>query len=301
MHQLEAVAALGFRAVAPDLRGFGRSAAPDGHAHYETENVTCDMVELLDHFGRQKAVWVGHDWGAPIAWSLAAHYPDRCAAVAALCVPYLPRGFVPANLISLVDRNLYPESEYPAGQWDYQLYLEECFEKSWRTLEADPRATMKALMRGADPSAAGVPFRSASLRRVGGWFGGTSQAPDLERDGRVLSEEALCAYTAAFTATGFAKPCSWYMNAAANERYARKAPGGGKLTIPVLFLHAKYDWICRTVSGELADPMRTSCTALSEATIEAGHWLQQEKPEAVNLHLVAWLAQRAVYERPKGK
>ena len=85
-HQLPCFASLGFRAIALDLRGYGRSSVYDTHADYALEHIVQDMLELLDALGQDKAVWVGHDWGSPVVWSLASHHPDRCHAVANLCV-----------------------------------------------------------------------------------------------------------------------------------------------------------------------------------------------------------------------
>ncbi|HYR73008.1 MAG TPA: alpha/beta hydrolase, partial [Candidatus Acidoferrum sp.] len=94
-HQLPCFADLGFRAVAPDMRGYGRSSVYPRHENYALEHTVRDMIELLDALGREKAVWVGHDWGSPVVWSLASHHPERCWGVANLCVPYLAAGFAP--------------------------------------------------------------------------------------------------------------------------------------------------------------------------------------------------------------
>ena len=80
------LAALGFRAIAPDMRGYGRSFVYPHHGDYAQEHIVRDMIEVVDSLGREKAVWVGHDWGSPVMWSLASHHPDRCHAVANLCV-----------------------------------------------------------------------------------------------------------------------------------------------------------------------------------------------------------------------
>jgi pimeloyl-ACP methyl ester carboxylesterase len=77
-HQLPCFASLGFRAVAPDLRGYGRSSVYRDHASYALEHIVQDMLEMLDALGKDKAVWIGHDWGSPIVWSLASHHPERC-------------------------------------------------------------------------------------------------------------------------------------------------------------------------------------------------------------------------------
>ena len=122
-HQLPCFAGLGFRAVAPDMRGYGRSSVYSRHEDYALEHTVEDMVELLDALGREKALWVGHDWGSPVVWSLASHRPERCFGVANLCVPYFAKGFAPDILVPLVDRSVYPFPQYPAGQWEYQLFL----------------------------------------------------------------------------------------------------------------------------------------------------------------------------------
>ena len=114
-HQLPALAALGFRTLAPDMRGYGRSSVYPHHHDYAQDKIVGDMIGLLDALGADKAVWVGHDWGSPVVWNLASHHPDRCHAVANLCVPYytLERGL--DHTLSLADRQLYPEAEFPAA------------------------------------------------------------------------------------------------------------------------------------------------------------------------------------------
>ncbi|HEV2738358.1 MAG TPA: alpha/beta hydrolase, partial [Candidatus Elarobacter sp.] len=122
--QLEHFGARGYRCVAPDMRGYGRSSAPPAREDYALELIVQDMVELLHGLGAERAIWIGHDWGSPVVWSLAGHHPELCRAVVSLCVPYFANGFAPATLVPLVDRNVYPQAKYPAGQWDYQLFYE---------------------------------------------------------------------------------------------------------------------------------------------------------------------------------
>ncbi|HET9926411.1 MAG TPA: alpha/beta hydrolase, partial [Methylomirabilota bacterium] len=174
-HQLPCFAGLGFRAVAPDMRGYGRSSVYARHEDYALEHIVKDMLELLDALGREKAVWVGHDWGSPVVWSLASHHPDRCFGVANLCVPYFAKGFAPRTLVPYVDRAVYPEAQYPVGQWDYQLFYEESFGKASAAFEADVRNTVKALFRKGNPGGKGKPSRTAQVRRDGGWFGGAGR------------------------------------------------------------------------------------------------------------------------------
>ena len=289
-NQLGCFASLGFRAVAPDLRGYGRSSVHPAHGDYAVEHVVHDMLELLDALGHDRAVWVGHDWGSPVVWSLASHHPDRCHAVANLCVPYLPGGFTPESFVPLVDRAVYPEAECPVGQWDYQLFYEESFDRARATFEANVRNTVKALFRKGNPGAQGKPSRTATVRKAGGWFGGAPAAPDLPIDADVLGEEALSQYVAALERNGFFGPDSYYMNHAANGAYAKQARNGGVLDLPVLFLHGRYDYTCETVASRLADPMRRHCRNLTEVIVPSGHWMAQERPLEVNAAIARWLA-----------
>ena len=98
------------------------------------------------------------------------------------------------------------------------------------------------------------------------------------------------AYVAALTRNGFFGPDSWYMNHKANGAYAKRAPKGGKLAMPVLFLHGLYDTTCETVHSRLAEPMRADCRDLTEVVVKSGHWMAQEKPVDVNAALAKWLA-----------
>jgi pimeloyl-ACP methyl ester carboxylesterase len=288
-HQLPVFGGLGFRCIAPDMRGYGRSSTYGRHEDFAQELIVDDMLELLSSLGRDRAVWIGHDWGSPVVWNIAAHHPDKTVGVASLCVPYLAAGFTLENIVPLVDRRLYPEAEYPAGQWDYQCFYEESFDKARTGFEANIRNVVKALFRKGDPTMVGKPARLAAVRKAGGWFGGGA-CPDVPRDPDVITEAELDAYTAALTRHGFFGPDSWYMNHQANGAYARRSKNGGKLSMPVLFLHGAYDTTCETMTSRLAEPMRRDCAELTEVVVKSGHWMAQEQPVAVNAALAKWLA-----------
>src|SRR5262249_45130072 len=138
----------------------------------------------------------------------------------------------------------------------------------------------------------GKPARTAQVRRDGGWFGGSGRAPSLPRDNDVVSEQDLAAYVAALERNGFFGPDSWYMNHTPNAHYAKLAKGGGRLALPVLFLHARHAYPCLPVDAPLPEPMRACCDDLTEAIIDSGHWMAQEKPAAVNSAIARWLASR---------
>ena len=199
--QLPVFAGLGFRSIAPDMRGYGRSSVPPRREDYALELIVGDMIELLDSIEAPKAIWVGHDWGAPVVWSIAQHHPERCHGVANLCVPYIPEGFAVRTILPLADRNLYPEDKFPFAQWDYQIFYEENFERASSGFEADVRSTVRALFRAGDPAGRGKPNRLAFVRARGGWFGAENKAPAVPRDERVIGEEDEDRYVAALSAT----------------------------------------------------------------------------------------------------
>jgi pimeloyl-ACP methyl ester carboxylesterase len=299
-NQLPAVVALGFRAIAPDMRGYGRSSVYRQHSDYAQEHIVRDMLELLEAVGEEKAVWVGHDWGSPVVWNIASHHPDRCHAVASLCVPYytLERGL--EHTLALVDRELYPESEFPAGQWDYMRYYEENFSEAIAPMDANVYQFVKLLFRKGDPTREGKRAFTATARRNHSFLG-INPIPDLPRDNDVVSEEDLSVYVSALTRNGFFGPNSWYMNHEVNAGHAMTAQNGGYLDMPVLFLNARYDNVCECTHSRLPQPMRTYCRNLTEETIHSGHWLAQEKPAEVNSALVKWLATKVPEVWPKEK
>jgi pimeloyl-ACP methyl ester carboxylesterase len=176
-HQLAAFAALGFRCVAPDMRGYGRSSTYARYQDFALEQIVQDMIELLAALNRDKTVWIGHDWGSPVVWNMAAHHPEKTVGVANLCVPYI-KGFTLEERLQLIDRKIYPEAEFPVGQWDYQYFYTENFEKANKDFEKDVRGVVKALFRKGNPDRVGKPAPTASVRRNGGWFGG-GPVPDL--------------------------------------------------------------------------------------------------------------------------
>jgi pimeloyl-ACP methyl ester carboxylesterase len=298
-HQLPALASLGFRAIAPDMRGYGRSSVYSRHEDYAQEHIVRDMIELLDSLGIERAVWVGHDWGSPVAWNLASHHPERTEAVANLCVPYytIDRGL--EHTLALVDRALYPADEFPYGQWDYMRYYEESFAEAIAPMDANVERFVRILFRKGNPEGEGQRALTATARRGHGMLG--AELPDLPRDADVVTAEDLSVYVSALQRHGFFGPSSWYMNHPANAAYGRTSKDDGYLSMPALFLNARYDYVCECTHSRLPEPMRIYCRDLSEVTIRSGHWLAQEKPLEVNAALVNWLATKVpwVWPRPR--
>ncbi|WVZ91499.1 hypothetical protein U9M48_037662 [Paspalum notatum var. saurae] len=117
---MAALAARGFRALAPDLRGYGDSSAPADPAAYTIFHIVGDVVALLDHLRLTKVFVVGHDWGAQVAWHLCLFRPDRVRAVVALGVPYFGRNPVSMTEVfaALGDGFYITQFQFIAGDKD---------------------------------------------------------------------------------------------------------------------------------------------------------------------------------------
>jgi pimeloyl-ACP methyl ester carboxylesterase len=287
--QMVYFAALGWRCIAPDMRGYGGSSAPTATSAYAMRELVADMVELHDALGAAPAVWVGHDWGSPVIASLAAQHPQRCRGAALISVPYFPRGFALANLVPLVDRALYPADRYPDGQWDYFRFYQTHFDQAATDYEADIPATLASIFKAGTPAGIGKPSPTASVTRNGGRYGAAHNAPPTVLDPTMLAQADFDAWIAAFCKTGFRPADAWYLNDADNIAYAEGAPDGGRLRQPVLFLNGAWDGICDITGGRLGEPMRQACTDLTVVDLQGGHWLPLERKAEVNAVIDRWL------------
>jgi len=134
-HQLKALAEAGYRAVAPDMRGYGQTGQPHEIDQYTLFQLVGDMVGVLDALSAPQAVVVGHDWGAPVAWHCALLRPDRFHAVAGLSVPFFPRGSKrPTSVMPQTESSLF-----------YQLYF-QAPGVAEAELERSPRETIRRLL-----------------------------------------------------------------------------------------------------------------------------------------------------------
>ena len=296
-HQLSYLGGLGYRAIAPDMRGYGGSSLYTEHEAYVQREIVQDMVELIDSIGREQAVWIGHDWGSPVAWNVALHHPERVAAVASLCVPYGFSGH-PRDLEYAINRELYPTDEYPAGQWDYQLFYYENFAAAQKEMEQDPERIVKLLFRKGDPNGQGQIAGTAVTRKNGGWFTALGGVPDSLPDYDVVTDQDIATYTKHLIENGFFGPNSWYVNGDANQGYLDEKTDR-RLLMPALFVHATYDYVCDTTTTGFAEPMRELCENLTERRLDCGHWMAQEKPTELNAILSEWLTGTAAYPAAK--
>ena len=275
--QMEAFAADGWHCVAPDLRGYGGSSTPAANDAYTIEEIVTDMAELHDHLGGKPAIWVGHDWGCVVVGELVAHQPKRSRGVVLTSLAYQPDGHGLRTVVPLVDRTIYPVDQYPDGQWDYYRYYTTHFEAAVADLDADLAASLASIFRPGNPAGIDKVSPNAMITRNGGRFGAAHRAPQTEPDPALWPPADFDVLVQTFKAHGFRPSCAWYMNDDANIAYARKAPSGGRLSQPVLFVNGNFDQICSIIGNRQGDPMRAACPDLTVTSMPAGHWLPLER------------------------
>lgn len=287
--QIEAFATDGWRCIAPDMRGYGDSSIPLASSAYTQEQVVADMAALHDHLGGRPAIWIGHDWGSVTVGSLVSHEPARSRGAVFISVPYFPAGHALQTLIPLINRTIYPRDPYPDGQWDYYRYYNTHFASAVGDLDADKAASLALIYRSGDPDNIGLPASNATVTRKGGRFGAEHRAPSISPDRKLLPPADFDALVRSFEAHGFRGPCSWYLNDDANLAYAGRAPNGGRLSLPVLFVNGDYDQMNTILGNHMGDPMHDSCADLTVAHLPGAHWLPVECKAELVVAIRGWL------------
>ncbi len=252
-HQLPALAGAGFRALAPDLRGYGESSIPENVEDYDVLSVTADLIALLDEIGHEQAVFVGHDWGA-VVWQLALAHPQRVRAVVGMSVPFVPRA--PAPPLELM-RQAWGEDFYIV--WFQQPGMAD------RELARDVRRTLTATVA---------------------WGPGWAQGDDRARRPAWMSQEDLETYAETYERTGFTGGLNYYRNIDRNWRLTASLDGN-RVEQPSLFITGSRDPVQAFMPTQA---MEGWVTDLRVVVVEgAGHWVQQERPGDVNGALLSFL------------
>lgn len=278
-HQIDALAAAGYRVVAPDQRGYGGSDRPEAVGAYTLLHLVGDMVGLLDALGGESATIVGHDWGSMVAWNAALLRPDRFPAVVGMSVPYAPR--TPVSPLEIM-KAMWKDRFF------YMLYFQEPG-KAEAELEADVARTMRMTLYSASGSV-GEDFEPAMDLPVDSGFLDMMVDPAELPDW--LGAADLAVYTEAFETTGFRGGLNWYRNWDRNWELMG-AWNAAKVTVPALFVAGKRDVVvANAMAGPLLDMQATMVPDLRDMVMidGAGHWVQQEAPDAVNTALVEFLS-----------
>lgn len=277
-HQSAGLADAGFRAIALDMPGYGGTTRPENIADYTNHVVAQRMIALLDALGIDRAVFVGHDFGAPAAWTTALRYPDRVAGLVSLAVPYAPDRF-PAR----------PSTMYASMAKRHFLHIHYFQEPgvAERELDANPREFLHRLFFALSGA-----YRYLDIWKNpsggNGYLDVLPQAPPLPWPW--LTEEDFDLYVKIFTATGFTGGLNWYRAYDANWERGDDLDGA-HITVPTLFIAGAQDPVI-TMSGPKAlVRMKEVMPDLRGIHLfeGAGHFVQQERAEQVNGLLVGFL------------
>ncbi len=276
-HQMLALAAAGYRCVAPDMRGYGGTDAPADIESFTILDLVGDMVALVKELGATQAVVVGHDWGAPVAWHCALLRPDLFRAVVGMSVPWTPRGGI--DLLSALRKQ---------GITRFYMQYFQTPGVAEAEFEADVRNSLRRIYFTAsgDMSQTGKGF--SVLPEAGGFFANTVDPDKLPA---WLSEADLDWYTGEFSRAGFRGGLNWYRNLTRNWRLM--APWHGRLiTQPSMFIAGSRDGVLRFPASmqQIEAFPRTLSGIRGCHIIEGpGHWVQQENPQEVNRLLLGFL------------
>lgn len=272
-YQIPALATAGFRAIAPDQRGFGNTSIPENVADYNIRQLCSDLIALLDELGLEKAVFCGHDWGGYVVWMLPLLYPDRVAGIISLNSPFTPRSRTePLDLL----RKKWGDKFYVV-QFQQQGLAEELFAK-----KAEPMFRMMYRKQNYSSRPSSMPEGQGldlleAVRLA-------TEARDKET---IIPEDELAYYIETFSRTGFTGGINWYRNITRNWKITADIPQ--KIMLPALMISAANDSV---LPPSMTDGMEQWVSNVEKHVIDnCGHWTQQEQPEEVNRLILSWLKQ----------
>ena len=278
--QIDALAAAGYRAVAPDMRGYGEAMKPQRTEDHTILHLVGDMVDLVRALGERSCVVVGHDWGASVAWHCVLMRPDMFTAVAGLSVPFQPRrakGPPVAAMRAMADR---------AGTGD--LYITRFQDADAHApFDADPGTALRKMFWAYDGATPADQRHTGFLKSGQSLTDGISDAATLPP---WMSAAHFAEYVEAFRAGGFKGPLDWYRCLDLNWSLTAWLQDR-TIEVPSLFMIGENDPV-RHYAGRHEKAQADWLTDLRGVIEipEAGHWLQQERPEAVSLALLEFLS-----------
>ena len=273
-HQLPALAHAGFRAIAPDQRGYGRTTVPPQVADYRMSELIADVHGLLDALELDTATFVGHDWGALLLWQMAMLAPARIEKLVILNIPHFPRP--PIDPIAIF-RERFGDDFYIVNFQDS--------DEADRVFAADPGHFIDRMMRRnviTREQYENLPpeYQVINLLR-------TTRAEAVSGD-PLLTDAERDYYAAAFAASGFTGPINWYRNWTHNWEQLEGVDQ--QIDIPTLFIGAADDVV---IGLQHIDGMKPLVNDLTVHVLEdCGHWTQQERPDDVNRLMLDWLMER---------
>lgn len=260
-HQMPALAEAGYHVIVPNQRGFGNSSCPTNVTDYDIEHLTGDLVSLLDHYGYENAIFVGHDWGANIVWGLSLLHPTRVDKIINLALPYQERGDTPwieMMEMFLGEDNYFVHFNRQPGVADAILdantsrFLRNLFRKNLPPVPPEPGMMMINLAQAETPL--GEP---------------------------VMDESEMAVFVSAFETSGFAGGINWYRNL--DRNWHLLAEVDPIIEQPTLMIYGDKDMIPKS------ENLTKFVPNVDAVSLDTGHWIQQEKPQDTNKVILEWL------------
>ncbi len=264
-YQVPALAAAGYHVIVPNQRGYGKSSCPTEVTAYDIEHLCGDLVALLDHYDYKDAVFMGHDWGANVVWRLAMLHPTRVSKIVNLALPYQPR----------TEKPWIEFMEEVFGGDHYFVHFNRQPGVADAVLDANAAQFLRNLFRKKVPLAPPPPgMMMINLAKA-----------DVPMGEPVMSEAELDVFVSAFETTGFTGSINWYRNL--DRNWQLLADVNPVVQQRALMIYGDQDMIPK--SENLAEFVPN----VEVASLDCGHWIQQEKPEETNALVVSWLKQQA--------
>lgn len=277
-HQITYFSNAGYRVVAPDMRGYGKTDSPENPEDFDIVTLAADMVGILDAYGEETAIMVGHDWGSIVAWQTVLLHPDRFSALIAMSVPY---GGRPAVSPMVSWRENYGDNFF------YILYHNEAGGVAEAEYDSDPVGLLSSLYLspGAPRQAPLITDKKSS---AGGWIGRLGLPMGLPD---WLKQEDLDYVVSQFEESGFRGGMNYYRNFHRNWEITEHLQDA-KVEVPTLFIAGTDDSvIAHATEGQLNGAMSKIATDFRGVVLipGIGHWLQQEAPDETNKAMMDFL------------
>ncbi|MGI8281727.1 alpha/beta fold hydrolase [Bacillus mycoides] len=260
-NQVTALVEAGYHVIIPNQRGYGGSSCPKEVTKYDIEHLTDDLVALLDYYQYKDAIFMGHDWGASVVWSMALLHPERVSKMINLCLPYQVRG----------ERPWIDFMEEVFGDDYYFVHFNKQPGVADAILDENTAQFLRNLYRKNVPSQGTVEgMEMINLAEASNQLGEP-----------VMSDDVLSVYIAAFNKTGFTPSINWYRNL--NRNWHLLANVEPIIHKPTLMVYGEKDIIPPLPN------IKDFVPNIDIKSLDAGHWIQEERPEELNQTILEWL------------